>query len=281
MTYDDGSTYHCDPHQLHPCESSWLGSPEGNELSGSDSLVANLPEPHSPSANSKITLCATSLNGKEYSIPNAFAEMTLRELKQSLARMSGVPSRVLQILHDDRSLIDDKKPLVEQGVMGPSAHVSFVRCVTNIHFWNLLLRDLLVAISAGEICEARYLISAFVECKGGYRLAHALKSAYVSKNKDVARFILENAPPEVLFQALVMKCWRTYSPSKERGRVGVNAKPSMPLIGLMYFAEDWHTLRLLGSMLNTTWWRRIRSQAVLPPDVWTEIERHMNYILIV
>merc|ERR1719265_851092 len=189
--------------------------------------------------------------------------------------MIGASSHVLQILHAEHRLINDKKPLFEQGVMGPTAHVSFVRCSTGVCFWNLLLRDLLVAISAGETSEARYVISTFIDCKGGFRLAHALKSAYVSKNNEVARFILENAPPEVLFQALVMKCWRTYSPSKERGRVGISRMPSMPLIGLMYFVEDWHTLQLIGSMLNTTWWHRIRSQAVLPPDVWTEIERCM------
>jgi len=267
--------------QLHPCESSWLDSPEVNELSGSDSLVANLPKPCSPSLNSKIHLFATSLDGKEYSIPNVFAETTLREVKQSLARLIGAPSRVLQILHDEHSLINDKKPLFEQGVMGPTAHVSFLRCSTDVCFWNLLLRDLLVAISAGETSEARYLISTFIDCKGGFRLAHALKSAYVSKNKDVARFILENAPPEVLFQALVMKCWRTYSPSKKRGRVGPCAKPNMPLIGLMYFQEDWHTLRLIGGMLNTRWWSCIRSQANLPPDVWADIERYMNFIVTV
>jgi hypothetical protein len=193
--------------------------------------------------------------------------------------MIGVHWRVLQILHAEHRLINDKKPLFEQGVLGPTAHVSFVRCSTNAYFWNLLLRDLLVAISAGETSEARYLISTFIDCKGGFRLAHAFKSAYVSKNKDVARFILENAPPVVLFQALVMKCWRTYSPSKERRRVSSDAKPSMPLIGLMYFAEDRHTLRFTGGMLNTRWWDCIRSQANLPPDVWTDIERYMSFIV--
>lgn len=277
VTYDDGSTYHCDPDQLHPCETSWFDSPEANEVSGADSSVATSPESYSQSLNSKITLRAISIDGKEYSIPNVSAEMTLRELKQSLARMIGVHSRILRILHDERHLVDDKKSLLEYGVTGPSEHVSFVRCSTDVLFWNLLLRDLLVALSAGETREARYLISAFVECKGGFRLAHALKSAYVSKNVDVARFILENAPAEVLFQALVMKCWRSYSPNGHRNRMSDLAKPSMPLIGLMYFAGDVHTLRLIGSMLNTKWWCCIQSQASLPSDVWTDIERHMNF----
>merc|ERR1719253_891115 len=100
--------------------------------------------------------------------------------------------------------------------------------------WNLLLRDLLVAIAGKDIVEARHLVDAYVECKGEFRLAHALQTAYFRGNTDIAWFIFEHAPSEVLFQALAMNGSRTYSENKERGYMSLGAAPSISLIGYMY-----------------------------------------------
>jgi len=255
VTYDDGTKYHCDHQQLRHHEPDDL--PCRSEQNFGCPLVQL--------SSAKFTLVATSLDGTENPIPNVSADMTVRDLKQSIARTVGIPSRTVQIVSGEQVLLDEKKTLGSLDITGPGAHVSLFERTMDPNAWNLLLKDLLVAISSGEVVEARYLLGAFVECKGEFRLAHALSYAYFGGSADISWFLLENAPAEVLFQALVMNGARSY-------RFHV----SKPLLWFMYIHEDFDSLSLIGQRLGSKWLGCLRSQCQIPQDEWAGINYYIG-----
>jgi len=134
----------------------------------------------------------------------------------------------------------------EMGVTGPDVHVTVLKHTMDIKAWNLLLRDLLVAITSNAVVQARHLIDSYVECNGEFRLAHALQTAYFTTNTDVAWFLFENAPSEVLFRALATNGSRTYSEANKLGRPGAWGRPPTSLLGFMYLMRDFEALHLVG-----------------------------------
>jgi len=115
------------------------------------------------------------------------------------------------------------------------------------------------------------------ECKAGFRLAHVLRYAYVSMNNDMATFLLQHVPVEVLFQALVMNCARTSSDptylwSLHYSSIVGRGYQVAPLIGLMFLKGDYGSLRHVGHKLDSKWYRCVQSQAKLPQDMWRLID---------
>lgn len=265
VTYDDGRKYHCDARQLLPCDAS---KPAIAEIAAA--------RPYSSESSSVFSIVATSLDGNQYLIPELYPCMTLREFKQCVAGLVGTPYRLLHIVNLGQCLAQDAESIGGLDLARADADISFCREQADGNFWNILVKELFVAIVSGNTDEARHVMSAFVECKGAFRLAHMLKNAYVTKNTLVADFVLGKASAEVLFQALVMKVSRTYSPSKYRRRMAPHAKPSTPLIGAMYLTGDFSSLCLVGSRLTSKWRDCVRHQSSLPNHMWEVIEKHMN-----
>jgi hypothetical protein len=273
VTYDDGSKYHCRADQLlisdvpvDECGSDICAT------KNSSSLEPRAPDgSHVNLSSERFTLIARTMHGKEHLIPNVSVEMTARELKRRIFLCIGIPSRTTQILCGEQ-ILHGRRMIGEQGVTGPEAEVTILRRPMDIKAWNLLLRDLLVAIASNDIMEARHLVEAYIECKGEFRLAHLLQSAYFRINTDIAWFLLENAPAKVLFQALAMNGSRTYSESKLRSRMTSGACPSTSLIGFMYVMGDFEALELVGRRLGAHLYHRLRRQATVVHAWWEDID---------
>jgi len=276
VTYDDGSKYHCSLDQLRipdvPIDECDSNSPSNEN---SSSPVTRAPDTsHMTLSSEKFTLVARTIDGKEHLIPNVSVEMTIQELKRCIFSCTGIPSRAAQIVCGEH-VLHGRRMIGEQGVTGPDAHVTIARRAIDIKAWNLLLRDLLVAITDNDIAEARHLVNSYVECKGEFRLAHALQSAYFRDNTDVAWFLFENAPAEVLFQALAMNGSRPYNENRCHGRMCVGGAPSTSLIGFMYVMGDSEALQLVGQRLGAKWYQRLRRQATA--EAWEDIDYYTGH----
>lgn len=217
MTYFDGTKYHCERDLLQPL----VGQGQYAEDECGSCLSSHVFEHgHEP-----FSLVARSLSGQEYCLPNVTAMLTLWELKQRIAKQvngalptvgwTGVSACIagkLQLAVGERTLQGDKQFLEELGITGSGVVVSFVKRAVDKRAKNLLVRDLLVAISTYRVHEARSLVNDLVDANGTAHLVHTLKAAYLGGQTEITSFLLEQCPSEVLFQFLSMTTRPGYRP---------------------------------------------------------------------
>jgi len=276
VTYSDGTKYHCDRDQLRLVgEGSQYVAGEINN-SWNPNVYAN--------AHESFTVVALSVNGQSHCISRVKAALTLLELKQRIARKvnetlltSGRSAKLaccasrLKLFVAEKLLLGDEQTLLQFGIHGPEASITFVQCVSDRCARNLLLRDLLVSIGRGRMHEAQALVNDVIDANGKAHLAHTLKDAYLGGQYEVAGFLLENCPAEVLFQALSMTTRPGYRPYHTIFR-WINRES---IFQHMTMTHQGHFLEIIDRRLSGRWMSKMQQ---VEAHFWGELVAEADWV---
>jgi len=259
VTYYDGTKYHCDREQLRVV----------SEECQQDEEELNHPLRHHVHAHAHepFTVVALAVNGQVYRFSHVKAVLTLLELKQRISKqvnetlaLSGrggkfaCCAKKLMLFEGEQVLHGDQQTLMQLGLCGPEVCLTFVQCDLDRCGRNLLLRDLLVAISRGRLHEAQALVNDVIDTNGTAHLAHLLKVAYLGRQIAITYFLLENCPAEVLFQALSMTTRPGYRPYHTIFR-WINRETLFQHMAMTY---SQHFLEIIYRRLSGRWMSKLQ-----------------------